>query len=42
MCETDPRAREILERCRAMSPDDFVRLHGATRELRAIEESPGL
>lgn len=33
MRESDPRAREILERCQSMTPDDVMRLHGITREL---------
>ena len=37
MRETDPRAREILDRCRSMSADEMLRLHGVTRELRVVE-----
>jgi len=36
--ETDPRAREILERCQSMSSEDLLRLHGTTRDLRVIED----
>jgi hypothetical protein len=39
MRAADPRAREILERCDAMSPEDMLRLHGATRETRPSEGS---
>jgi hypothetical protein len=35
MRETDPRAREILERCRSLSPEAMLRLHGVTREVHA-------
>jgi len=38
MRETDPRAREILERCQSMSSEDLLRLHGTTRDLRVIED----
>jgi len=31
MRETDPRAREILERCEALSEEQLLRLHGARR-----------
>jgi hydrogenase maturation protease len=34
MRATDPRAREILDRCGALSSEDLMRLHGAFRELR--------
>jgi hypothetical protein len=29
---TDPRAREIIDRCAALAPQDLMRLHGALRE----------
>jgi hydrogenase maturation protease len=29
---SDPRAREILDRCAALGPDDLMRLHGVLRE----------
>jgi hypothetical protein len=32
---TDPRAREILDRCASLSPEELMRLHGAIRELTA-------
>jgi hypothetical protein len=31
MRDTDPRAREILERTEALTPDELLRLHGAIR-----------
>jgi hypothetical protein len=34
MSASDPRAREILERCKALSQEDIMRLHGAIREFR--------
>ena len=40
MCETDPRAREILNRCRGLSPDQMLRLHGVTRERPFAEVRP--
>lgn len=33
MRETDPRTAKILERCLDLTPEDFLRLHGVTREL---------
>ena len=33
MRDSDPRAREILDRCAAMGADDLMRLHGTIREL---------
>jgi hypothetical protein len=34
MRATDPRAREILERCAALTPEQLLRLHGQVREVR--------
>jgi len=36
MAASDPHARAIVERCAAMSPDDFMRLHGVLRDVRAV------
>jgi hypothetical protein len=36
MRATDPRAREILDRCAALSPEELTRLHGAIREFRPV------
>jgi hypothetical protein len=36
MRASDPRAREILDRCAALSPEDLMRLHGAIRESRPV------
>jgi hypothetical protein len=33
---SDPRAREILERCESLSPEELMRLHGTIRELRML------
>ena len=33
MRDSDPRAREILERTEALTPEQLMRLHGAIREL---------
>jgi hypothetical protein len=32
----DPRAREILERTEAMTPEQMMKLHGVIRELRPV------
>ncbi|MCI0383069.1 hypothetical protein [Streptomyces sp. CNQ085] len=34
----DPRAREILDRCAGLGPDEPLALHGAIREFRPVEE----
>ncbi len=34
MRASDPRAREILDRCAALRPEELLPLHGAVRELR--------
>jgi hypothetical protein len=39
MAASDPRARAIVERCAAMSADDFMRLHGVLRDVRAVGEA---
>ena len=33
MRAADPRAREILERTEALTPEELMRLHGAIREF---------
>jgi hypothetical protein len=38
MRESDPRAREILERTEALSEDELMRLHGAIREYGMARE----
>jgi len=39
MAASDPRAREIAERCASMSVDDVLRLHGAIRDRRPLGEA---
>jgi hypothetical protein len=34
MRDTDPRAREILERTEALTPEELMRLHGVMHDLR--------
>jgi hypothetical protein len=41
MREGDERAREILERTENMSAEQFMKLHGVIRGLRAVEEGGG-
>jgi hypothetical protein len=36
MREADPRAREILDRTEALTPEEIMRLHGAVREFQAV------
>jgi hypothetical protein len=36
MRDTDPRAREILERTEGLSEGELMRLHGAIRDFRAV------
>ncbi|WP_314173165.1 hypothetical protein [Streptomyces winkii] len=35
---TDPRAREILDRCASLDPDDLAALHGTIRAFRPVPE----
>jgi hydrogenase maturation protease len=39
MRDSDPRAREILDRCTCMSSDDIMRLHGTIRSMRPLTEA---
>ncbi|HEY8371267.1 MAG TPA: hypothetical protein VIL00_00850 [Pseudonocardiaceae bacterium] len=39
--DTDPRAREIVDRCDALTPEQLMRLHGAVREFRPIQVQGG-
>ncbi|MDQ4130959.1 MAG: hypothetical protein M3133_08235, partial [Actinomycetota bacterium] len=39
--ETDPRAREMLDRTAALTPEQLMRLHGAVRELSPVEDPGG-
>ena len=36
MRDTDPRAREILERTEGLTPEQLMRLHGTFRDLRGV------
>lgn len=36
MRASDPRTREILERAEALTPEDFMRLHGTIRDFREL------
>jgi hypothetical protein len=36
MRDTDPRAKEILDRCASLSPEQLMRLHGALRDVRRV------
>ena len=38
MRQGDERAREILERTEAITPEQFMKLHGVIRSLRPVEE----
>ncbi len=38
MRASDPRAREILERCESLSPEELMKLHGTIREFRMLRE----
>ncbi|MBV9455416.1 MAG: hypothetical protein JOZ19_15090 [Rubrobacter sp.] len=38
MRASDPRGREVLERCESLSPEEHMKLHGAIREFRMLRE----
>ena len=38
MRATDPRGREILERCESLSPEELMNLHGAIRDFKMVRE----
>src|SRR3712207_2995914 len=38
MRASDPRGREILERCESLSPEELMNLSGAIREFRMLRE----
>jgi hypothetical protein len=38
MRATDPRGREILERCESLSPEELMKLSGAIREFRMLRD----
>jgi len=41
MRESEPRARELLERTEALLPDQLSKLHGAVRSLRPVRRPQG-
>lgn len=41
MRDSDPRAREILDRCAALSPEELMRLHGRLREVQPLGPASG-
>jgi hypothetical protein len=38
MRASDPRGREILERCESLSPEELMRLNGTFRDIRMLRE----
>lgn len=40
MAASDERARRLLERTEASSPEALMRMHGVLRQIRALEEAP--
>jgi hypothetical protein len=42
MLQSDSRAREILERTETLTPEQFMKLHGAIRSLRPITGEDGV
>lgn len=42
MRDSDPRAKEILDRCRSMSPEQLMALHGMVRGVGEIHEGRGI
>jgi hypothetical protein len=38
MRASDPRGREILERCESLSPEELMKLNGTFREIRMLRE----
>ena len=38
MRATDPRGREILDRCESLSPEELMNLHGAIRDFKMVRE----
>ncbi len=42
MRDSDPRAREILDRCMSLPPDELMRLHGTVRSLMPLRQEYGM
>lgn len=38
MRASDPKGREILDRCESLSPEELMNLHGAVREFKMVRE----
>jgi hypothetical protein len=38
MRASDPRGREILERCESLSSEELMKLNGTFREIRMLRE----
>jgi hypothetical protein len=38
MRASDPRGREILERCESLSPEELMRLNGTFRDIRMLRQ----
>jgi hydrogenase maturation protease len=38
MCESDERARQMLERTESLPAEQFMKMHGALRSLRPVSE----
>lgn len=38
MRASDPRGREILERCESLSPEELMKLHGVVREFKMVRD----
>lgn len=36
--DSDPHTRELIDRCAGLSPEQLMRLHGRTSDLRAVRE----
>ncbi|WP_203918408.1 hypothetical protein [Rugosimonospora africana] len=41
MRDSDPRAREILERCAALTPEELMRLHGRLQRVQPLGSASG-
>jgi hypothetical protein len=38
MRASDPRGREVLERCESLSSEELMKLNGTFREIRMLRE----
>jgi hypothetical protein len=39
--DTDPRARELVDRCVSLTPEQLMRLHGTMRDIRPVRAEDG-